>query len=60
MNKIIHLLFLSLFISTLIYSQQWFSLSTYWEVQIKSGCYNVETADVNRDGHLDIISGNFN
>jgi hypothetical protein len=29
-------------------------------VEVKGGIYNIETADINRDGHLDIISGNFN
>ena len=53
-------LFLTISFSNLVYSQQIFYPDQYWEVQIKGGCYNVETADVNRDGHLDIVSGNFN
>ena len=43
-----------------IYPQSIFYPTENWQVDIKNGCYNVETADVNRDGHLDIISGNFN
>jgi hypothetical protein len=53
-------LILTLLLCPLIYSQEWFSLPTYWEVKVNGGIYNIETADVNRDGHLDIVSGNFN
>jgi hypothetical protein len=60
MNKLITSLILSLFLSTIIYSQEWFSLPTYWEVKVPNGIYNIEAADINRDGHLDIVSGNFN
>ena len=60
MNRVTQLLILVLFLNPLIYSQQVFYLPTYWEVEVKGGIYNIETADVNRDGHLDIISGNFN
>jgi hypothetical protein len=60
MNRIAQLFILSLFLNTLIYSQQVFYLPTYWEVEVKGGIYNIETADINRDGHLDIVSGNFN
>jgi hypothetical protein len=60
MNKFTLHFILSLFLSTPIYSQQVFWLSTYWEVMMKGGIYNIEAADINRDGHLDIVSGNFN
>ena len=60
MKKIALLILITLLISFPIYPQNWFSLPTWWEVTVKGGIYNIETADVNRDGHLDIISGNFN
>jgi hypothetical protein len=60
MNRLFTNLILPLFLSTIIYSQEWFSLPTYWEVKVKSGVYNIEAVDINRDGHLDIVSGNFN
>lgn len=60
MNRLITNLIFTLLLNTLIYSQQVFYLPTYWEVEVKGGIYNIETADINRDGHLDIISGNFN
>jgi hypothetical protein len=60
MNRIAQLLILTLLLTPFIYSQEVFYLSTYWEVTVKGGIYNIEAADINRDGHLDIISGNFN
>ena len=53
-------IFLILFLCFPIYSQEVFWLSTYWEVKVPNGIYNIEAADINRDGHLDIVSGNFN
>jgi hypothetical protein len=60
MNRITRFFILSLFITTLIYSQEPFYFNTYWQIEVKGGIYNIETADINRDGHLDIVSGNFN
>jgi Secretion system C-terminal sorting domain/FG-GAP-like repeat len=60
MNRIAQLFIITLFLSSLIYSQEWYGLDQYWEVEVKGGIYNIETADINRDGHLDIVSGNFN
>ena len=54
------LIFISCLLCGSVYPQNWFSLPTWWEVTVKGGIYNIETADVNRDGHPDIISGNFN
>ena len=60
----IYRFFLSLILTIILYSfiypQQPFYPSTNWEVIVRGGIYNIETADINRDGHLDIISGNFN
>ena len=60
MNRFLLSLILTLLLSYSIYPQSIFYPDQYWQVDIKNGCYNVETADINRDGHLDIISGNFN
>ena len=60
MNRLFTNLILILFFTPFLYPQQWFGLSTYWEVKVQGGIYNIEAADINRDGHLDIVSGNFN
>jgi hypothetical protein len=60
MHRFLSHIFLILFLCFPIYSQQIFYPDQYWQVEIKNGCYNVETVDINGDGHLDIISGNFN
>lgn len=60
MIRITYFFILTILLSTLIYSQQPFYFNTYWEIKVKGGIYNIETTDINRDGHLDIVSGNFN
>ena len=60
MNRFFLSVILTIILYRFIYPQQIFYPDQNWQVDIMKGCYNLETADVNRDGHLDIISGNFN
>lgn len=60
MNRFYFSLLITFFVSFFVYPQRVFYPTVYWEVYVRGGIYNIETADINRDGHLDIISGNFN
>ncbi len=66
MKKIIFLtivLCLTFSISRINAQNQWFSMPSFWEVGDPYNgfyAYNIESFDINKDGHLDLISGNWN
>jgi hypothetical protein len=38
----------------------WFFLTTFWEVNGNGMAFNIESFDMNKDGKLDIVLGNWN
>lgn len=54
--------FVLLVFTTVIKSQtpNWFFLPTFWEVGGKGMAFNIEAFDMNKDGKLDVILGNWN
>jgi hypothetical protein len=58
MKKII---FLAIILTTNLTAQNnWFSLPTIWEVSGKGLAFNIESFDMNKDGKLDVVLGNWN
>ena len=60
--KKIFIIFIICLLSTTAKPQRWFSMPSFWEVGSPlSGfiVYNIESFDMNKDGHLDVVSGNW-
>lgn len=39
---------------------RWFSMPSFWEVGGPGMAFNIEAFDMNKDGHLDVVVGNWN
>ncbi len=63
MRKILIMTFVMCIETISAQPQRWFSMPSFWEVGSPlSGfiVYNIESFDMNKDGHLDVIAGNWN
>ncbi len=47
-------------VSLKLSAQNWFDMPSFWEVSGKGLAFNIESFDMNKDGHLDIVLGNWN
>lgn len=59
-NKLILLLLLQPFYILNLNAQNWFFMPSFWEVGGPGMAFNIEAFDMNKDGHLDVVSGNWN
>jgi hypothetical protein len=54
-------LLLQAFYTPNLHSQNlWFSKPSFWEVGGPGMAFNIEAFDMNKDGHLDVVVGNWN
>ncbi|MHB1688628.1 MAG: FG-GAP and VCBS repeat-containing protein [Ignavibacteriaceae bacterium] len=60
MILLLTLLLSSLTVKTKAQTHNYFFLPTYWQVSGKGMAFNIESFDINKDGHPDIIVGNWN
>jgi len=58
MKKIITIVVLTAL--SLIAQNRWFSMPSFWEVGGPGMAFNIEAFDMNKDGHLDVVLGNWN
>ncbi|MDP3832042.1 MAG: VCBS repeat-containing protein, partial [Ignavibacteriaceae bacterium] len=53
-------IFLIVFTYTLTAQNQWFSLTPFWEKGGPGMAFNIEAFNMNKDGNLDVVVGNWN
>lgn len=51
---------LIIIVSLNLSAQNWFFMPDFWEVHGKGLAFNIESFDMNKDEHLDIVTGNWN